>query len=361
MIDQSLIAGEFLFTTHGDRCRYVGTWACNQPQWLKDNVGKWQRIRDLQQEAAPLRPCDSNRNVEASPAGLNAQTSSGDVPKDGDDDDDVALVHTLPGDCAPPYQPTSLPTPVKANVPNGSTKAELLPRTKAAMSETQEPKTERTPLRAIGRKRGHSGGRQIKKQKLPAGIYKVGRKLSPARMRVVIESLRESPVLSHAARKADIHRKSLEYWLKRSKAGDDGYDIKWQGVPWRFHERCQTAIEEAYDKVLEPAWEFAMGVVYKNDELLLSLGFEGPDAYLRDKNGIPVRETVGKPNGKMLRFLLEWGRPEEFGKRRKVDVPHKGGVVVLGATTKKAADCSAASIKARKWKAGLRMIREAKA
>jgi hypothetical protein len=32
------------------------------------------------------------------------------------------------------------------------------------------------------------------------------------------------------------------------------------------------------------------GVVYKNDEFLLSLGYEGPDAYLR--NGIPALETV---------------------------------------------------------------------
>ena len=57
---------------------------------------------------------------------------------------------------------------------------------------------------------------------------------------------------------------------------------------WRFHEHCQTAIEEAYDKVLEPALELAMGVVYKNDEFLLSLGYEGPEAYLKDENGNPV-------------------------------------------------------------------------
>ena len=112
----------------------------------------------------------------------------------------------------------------------------------------------------MGRKRGRSGGRQIKKQKLPAGIYKVDRKLSPERMRVVIESLREVPILSQAASKAGIHRKTLEYWLKCSEAGDDGYDIEWREVIWRFHEHCQTAIEEAYDKVLGPAWEFAMGV-----------------------------------------------------------------------------------------------------
>ena len=64
--------------------------------------------------------------------------------KTSDDEDDVALVDTLPGDCSPPYQPTSLPTPVKTNVPNGSTKAEP-PPAKAAMSEAKGPKTEITP------------------------------------------------------------------------------------------------------------------------------------------------------------------------------------------------------------------------
>jgi hypothetical protein len=34
------------------------------------------------------------------------------------------------------------------------------------------------------------------------------------------------------------------------------------------------------------------GVVYKNDEFLLSLGYEGPDAYLKDENGIPVLESL---------------------------------------------------------------------
>ena len=251
------------------------------------------------------------------------------------------------------------PAPVAATVTSGTTRAEP-PRGKAALSEAIRPTAETTPLGPTRLKPGRSRGRQIKKQKPPAGIYKVGRKLSPQRMRVVIESLREHPFLCHAARKAGIHRKTLEYWLKCSKAGDDGYDIEWQGVMWRFHEHGQTAIEEAYDKVLEPALELAMGVVYKKDEFLLSLGYEGPEAYLRDENGNPVIETLRKPNGKMLRFLLEWWRPEEWGKHRKIDVPRKGGVVFIGDIAKKSANCSVASIKARKWKSGLRMIREAK-
>ena len=98
--------------------------------------------------------------------------------------------------------------------------------------------------------------------------------------------------------------------------------------------------------------EFGMGggVVYKNDEFLLSLGYKGLDAYLTDENGYPVVETVRNPNPKMLRFLLEWLRPEKWGEDRNTDVPQRTGVLVLGDTTKKPENSSAASVKARKWK-----------
>ena len=207
------------------------------------------------------------------------------------------------------------------------------------MRETKGPKTGATPLGAMGRKQGRGGGRQLKKQKLSAEVSKAGRKLSPERMRVVLECLREYPVLSDAASKTGIHRRTLEYWMKCSKAGKKGYDIEWQGMMWRFHEHCQTAIEEAHDKILLAAWDSAMGgVVYKNDKFLLSLGYEGPDAYLRDENGNPcTRDHV-----------------------QSVDVPQKGGVVIIGDITKKPENSSAASIKARQWKSRSKRIRGAK-
>jgi hypothetical protein len=106
---------------------------------------------------------------------------------------------------------------------------------------------------------------------------------------------------------------------------------------------------EAEDRVHAAAWEFIM------DRMI----------YETDKNGNRVlwgfRGPYTKMHSKMIRFLLEWGRPEEFGKRRKVDVPQKDVVIFLDAPTEKAANCSAASIRARKWKAAARMIREAKA
>jgi hypothetical protein len=180
-------------------------------------------------------------------------------------------------------------------------------------------------------------------------------------MRIVLESLMEYPVLWHAANKAGIHRKTLEYWLKRSAAGDAGYDIEWEGVIWRFHEHCKSAIGEADDKLLVAAWDIAMGgAVYKTDPLLVDLGCEGPDAYATDENGNFIVEAVRRPNFKMIQFLLEWVRLEKWGKHRKNDIPQTGGVLVIGERTEKPDNSCAASIKARQWKSRSKTIEKAK-
>jgi hypothetical protein len=80
----------------------------------------------------------------------------------------------------------------------------------------------------MGAERGHCGGRQLKKQKLRGGASKTGRKLSPKRMRIVLESLRERPVLWHAASKAGIHRKTLE----RFAGGEMPTEIDPAGAGW---------------------------------------------------------------------------------------------------------------------------------
>ena len=243
----------------------------------------------------------------------------------GDGEDHAGLVEAPAGDHSPPHEPT-LPTPVTTTVENGGVTA--------AVSETKEPKTETTPLGAMGRKRGRRRGRQV----------------SPERMRIVLDSLREWPVLSHAAAKAGIHRKTLEYWIRRSTAGDAGYDLEWQGLEWRFHEHCESAIREAHGRVLAALWDATMGrIIYKTDKNgnRVALGFRGP---------------CTKKFWKMLRFLLEFLRPEKWGKHRKIDVPHNTGVLVIGGLPhdipKKVNNGTAASVKARKWKAGLRMIKE---
>jgi hypothetical protein len=91
--------------------------------------------------------------------------------------------------------------------------------------------------------------------------------------------------------------------------------------------------------------------MYKIDQGLVDRGYEGPDAYLRDENGNPIP----------VRFWLAWHRPEKWGGHRKVDAPREGGVLVIGGdVTKKPEYNTAASVQARKWKAGSRMIQDAK-
>jgi hypothetical protein len=209
----------------------------------------------------------------------------------------------------------------------------------APMKQTEEPKAAARPVGAKGRKPARAGGRQRKKRRLSAKALKARRKL----MLAVLEYLPECPVLSDAARKAGVHRKKLEYWIKRSKAGDDGYDFECEGLIWRFHELVDFAIEEANDKVDEVAWKLAMGELYKNEH-----GVEVPHLYVR------------RPNGKMMRFLLERKFPEKYGKHPKVDVPQQGGVVLIGAPKKPKRTVAPASVKARQWKAFSRRVREAK-
>jgi len=316
----------YVFATPNERCRYASLSHRDQSRWLREHPDRWRRIEDVQQEVTPPGPpVESEINLGAEPAGPNGQPSSRGVRDNGGDEDDVALVDTLAGDHSPPHEPT-LPTPVTTTVENGGVTA--------AVSETKEPEIETTPLGAMGRKRARRRGCQ----------------LSPERMRIVLDSLRECPILSNAASKAGIHRKTPEYWIKRSEAGDAGYDIEWQGLEWRFHEHCESAIQEAHDRVRVALWDATMGrIIYKTDKNgnRVALGFRGP---------------CTKKFWKMFRFLLELLRPEKWGKHRKIDVPHNTGVLVVGGTPhdipNKVNKGTAASVKARKWKAGLRMIQE---
>ena len=220
MIDRTRTAGNLFIYEHLDRCRYLGKSARDQSRWLEENPDKWVRIEDVRQEDAPGRaPVEAEKALGAGPAEPSDPTSSNDVRQAGD---------ALAGGFIPPAK---------------------------AMSE--EPNAETTPR--VGRKRGQRRGRQCENEKLPSEVAKAGRMLSPERMRIVLDSLRERPFLFEAARNAGIYRRTLEYWRKRSAAGDAGYDIEWQGVIWRFHEHCETAMEEAEDTILAVAWDIANG------------------------------------------------------------------------------------------------------
>ena len=240
------------------------------------------------------------------------------------------------------HEPTPRPTPPTTKVENGTTKAELLPPATAATSEADGSKTALPPLGAMGGKRSRGGGRQRKKQKLSAETSELGRKRTPECLRIVLDSLAEDAVLTHATKKAGIHRRTPEYWLKGSMAGHPGYDVEWRGVTMKFHEHYMSAMDEGRD-CEEVAVRMATGydeiltyqgrVSYKIDRDLQSFGLCGPDAYLRDENGNPVPETVPKCEPKMVRLVLERYR-RDFDKDWKIDVTHKSGVLVIGRPSK---------------------------
>ena len=241
------------------------------------------------------------------------------------------------------HEPTPRPTPPTTKVENGTTKAELLPPATAATSEADGSKTALPPLGAMGGKRSRGGGRQPKKQKLSAETSELGRKRTPQRMRIVLDSLAEDGVLIHATNKAGIDRRTPEYWLKGSMAGHHRYDVEWRGETMKFHEHYRSALEDGVDHVREIAYRLATGydeiltyqgrVSYKIDPDLQAFGLCGPDAYLKDENGNPFPETVPKCEPKMVRLVLERYRPD-FDKDWKIDVTPKSGVLVIGRPSK---------------------------
>jgi hypothetical protein len=180
---------------------------------------------------------------------------------------------------------------VPATVTIEPTKADPPLRTKAPMGGVKRTEAETTPIEVKGRNRRRSCGHQRKEYEPPAEGSEAAKKRSPAIMRLILDSLTEYAILSHAAEKAGIHRHTLKYWGKRSAAGDDGYDVEWRGFTAKFHEHFEAAMREAYVKVLDALMERANGydqivthrgrVIYQMDEFLLGLGYQGRDAYRR--------------------------------------------------------------------------------
>ena len=208
VFDRARTADGLLFATGGDRCRYLGKSSREKPEWLKQNEGKYRRIEDVLREDAPRMPSvEAEINLGAGPAGPADSSSSPEVRNDGDDKDDVASADPLLGDRSRPRESTSPPTPVKESA---------------------------------------------EKQKPPPGIARSTPKLCPELMLLVLDALAEHPFYYYAANKAGIHRKTLAYWIRRSEAGDDGYDIEWQGVTGRFHEHCKFSDRRGTSKTPRP-------------------------------------------------------------------------------------------------------------
>ena len=207
MVNKARVHGELVFVSSTYQCHYIGKWAWEQPKWLKDNPDKWRYLEDVLREEAtsPPPPAESKIALGTGPAVPNDQTSTHVTQDNGNNEDDVARVDTLVGDRSPSDEPTLLPTPVTATVESETKTPKLLRSADATAGEVEGPKSETAPL-GKGRKRGRSGGRPTKRQEQ---ISKARQKRLAERvrlMRIVLDSLREYPILSIAASKAGINR-----------------------------------------------------------------------------------------------------------------------------------------------------------
>lgn len=174
----------------------------------------------------------------------------------------------------------------------------------------------------------------------------VTKKFSPTTLRNIVKWANQMPVIRVICERARIHRSSLAYWVKKSEAGDPGFDVTIDGETRRFHEWFHDAMNDAVDRIEEAAFKLAGGthkevlvfkgrVQYQEDPDLVALGFEGSEAWLRDENGRPIPETIDKLDPDMTRFILKAHRPEKYVATQKIDVKHSGGVLVVGTQMKR--------------------------
>lgn len=171
-------------------------------------------------------------------------------------------------------------------------------------------------------------------------------------MRRILNAAKISPVITVICKRANVSRTLLKYWLALSRKGKRG---DWFDLPIdvsdgsrnpmteRFHVLFEDAMEAAWDGVEQKAFALATGtereilnhqghVTYLSDPVLLALGVTGEQAYLRDKNGDPIPETVPLLDPEMVRWVLSRRRSDQYGNKMKVEHEHKGGVLVVGAT-----------------------------
>lgn len=179
-------------------------------------------------------------------------------------------------------------------------------------------------------------------------IVLIPRKNTPERLKQIIQFATEMPVANSICMRANISTTTLKFWLQKSKEGapGDGFDLlpeedsNDEDIPIRFHEAFENAVESGLQLVENAAFRRAIGyreeltyqgrVIYKLDPRLQTLGYEGVDAYLLDRNGAPVPETVFKQDPDLMMFIMERRMKDKYGKNASVDVNVKGGVLVVG-------------------------------
>lgn len=176
-----------------------------------------------------------------------------------------------------------------------------------------------------------------------------GKKYHPENLMRIIRYAMEMPVASDICLRSGVSRSSLHLFITNSKAGDPRFKLTIDGEQIPFHELYEQAIATGVDKVEQAAFALAYGtqnkvlhhqgrVQYKIDPELAALGFEGYEAFLKDKDGKPIPESVPLQDPDMIRFILKARRRDVYGDKATVDHNVRGGVLVVGVQAKDSAE-----------------------
>ena len=174
------------------------------------------------------------------------------------------------------------------------------------MSETKEPKTETTPLGAVGPSEvgDVAANPRIKncqrKSRKPAECYRLSAcELSSTALRKCPYFTTQLPKRAFIAKHLNIGSGAARPATPDTTSSGKALNGDFTNTAHQRSTRPTIAFAQSCDKI-------AMGVVSKTDE-----------------NGNFILEACGQPNMKMARHFLEWQHPEKWGKRRKRHVPHK--------------------------------------
>jgi hypothetical protein len=363
VFDPSVLPYPIEFIHSGVQCRYFGTENRFRRKFLDENKGWWRPYKP-NEHGVDFLQASIEKEVQsgAAPTQPNCETSRHGIRNSSADEGNVASVDELAQHRSPPHKPTSPPTSIKENSESVPMKAEPPPAPKSANRKIGSSTTDITPFEATSRKARGDGNRHTHQER-PAAAVKGERKRSHELMRKILDDLADGHYLSHAARNAGVHRKTVDYWIKRSAAGDVGYDLEWREVSWKFHELCKIARDVYEDTLLDGMIELGMGrVVYKTDPFLSDvLGLTGPDAYAVDENGDFIVEAVTPPKPKWIRLWLEIRRPDVWAERKHRKSNIRTGVLIVGSNVPKDRPDKAieASVKIRQLKALSKRMRDA--
>lgn len=218
-----------------------------------------------------------------------------------------------------------------------------------------EPAIAEAPEKPKSRPMGEAS-RALLERSRSYDVMKAARKNTPERLNRILNAARDMPVANSVCLRAGISYTTLKYWLQKSLEGapGDGFDITLAEEAdgdvetVRFHEAWDTALTAGVEKVEHTVMQRAMGyrevltfqgrVIYQQDPALIALGFTGTEAYLLDKDGAPVPETVEKMDPDLAMFILKQRKPTVYGPKSTVDFNVKGGVLVVGTTIKNPED-----------------------